>query len=337
MKNFWNNKKILITGINGFIGGNLCKKLISYGANVTGLIRNKNQKTLLFAEKLEKKVNLIQGNLENKNILRRILLEQNIEICFHLAAQVEVGIAERDPFVTWETNVRGTYSLMEAIREQRKKIKAIVIASSDKAYGDYPKKKMPYKEDYELKAKFPYDVSKACADMIARSYASELYSLPVVITRFANIYGPGQANFSALIPDCLKSIIKKQKFIPRGDGNSVRDFIYVDDVVELYLLIAKNLYIYPNKIKGEVFNAGTLKPLKIKDIIKKIFVNENRLSQFKKIEKLFQNKKTSGELNYQYMDYKKVNKFFKWKPKTDFKTGISKTIAWYRKNISKIL
>ena len=130
---------------------------------------------------------------------------------------------------------------------------------------------MPYKEDYELKAKFPYDVSKACADMIARSYASELYNLPVVITRFANIYGPGQANFSALIPDCLKSIIKKQKFMPRGNGNSVRDFIYVDDVVELYLLIAKNLFVYPNKIKGEVFNAGTLKPLKVKDIIKKIF------------------------------------------------------------------
>tara|TARA_B100000242_G_scaffold199130_1_gene144053 strand:- start:71 stop:751 length:681 start_codon:yes stop_codon:yes gene_type:complete len=226
---------------------------------------------------------------------------------------------------------------MEAIREQRKKIKAIVIASSDKAYGDYPKNKMPYKEDYELKAKFPYDVSKACADMIARSYASELYNLPVVITRFANIYGPGQANFSALIPDCLKSIIKKQKFMPRGNGNSVRDFIYVDDVVELYLLIAKNLFVYPNKIKGEVFNAGTLKPLKVKDIIKKIFANENKLNQFKKLEKLFKNKKTSGELNYQYMDYKKVYKFFKWRPKTDFNSGISKTIAWYRKNISKIL
>ena len=126
MKNFWNNKKILITGINGFIGGNLCKKLISYGANVTGLIRNKNQKTLLFAEKLDKKVNLIQGNLENKNTLKRILLEQNIEICFHLAAQVEVGIAEKDPFVTWETNVRGTYSLMEAIREQRKKLRQLL-------------------------------------------------------------------------------------------------------------------------------------------------------------------------------------------------------------------
>ena len=270
MKYFWNNKRVLITGINGFIGGNLCKKLLTEGANVTGLIRNKNEKSLLFAEKLNKKITLTQGSLEDKNNLKRILLEQNIEICFHLAAQVEVGIAERDPYVTWETNVRGTYSLMEAIREQKKKIKAIIVASSDKAYGNYPKNKMPYKEDYELKAKYPYDVSKACSDMIARSYASELYNLPIIITRFANIYGPGQANFSALIPDCLKSILKNQNFIPRGNGNNIRDFIYVEDVAELYLSMAKKLYLKPKKITGQVFNAGAKKPIKVREIIKTI-------------------------------------------------------------------
>jgi CDP-glucose 4,6-dehydratase len=336
-KNFWKNKKVLITGINGFIGSNLCKKLLSLGANVTGLLRNKNEKTLLFVEKLNKKVTLVNGNLENKNNLKRILLEQNIEICFHLAAQVEVGIAEQDPFVTWETNIKGTYCLMEAIREQKKKLKAIVIASSDKAYGNYPRNKMPYKEDYELKAKYPYDVSKACSDMIARSYASDLYNLPVVITRFANIYGPGQANFSALIPDCMKAIIKNEKFIPRGNGNNIRDFLYVEDVAELYLSIGKKIYLKPKKIKGEIFNAGTNKPLKVKNIIKIIFKHENKENRFKKIEKMFKNKKTSGELDFQYMDYKKVKFFFGWTPKTDFITGISKTITWYKKNISKIL
>ena len=160
-KNFWKNKRVLITGINGFIGGNLSKQLLASGANVTGLIRNKNEKTFLFVEKLDKKITLVYGNLENKSNLKRILLEQNIEICFHLAAQVEVGVAERDPFVTWETNIRGTYSLMEAIREQKKKLKAIIIASSDKAYGNYPRNMMPYQENYELKAKYPVVINQS--------------------------------------------------------------------------------------------------------------------------------------------------------------------------------
>jgi len=336
-KNFWKNKRVLITGINGFIGGNLSKQLLASGANVTGLIRNKNEKTFLFVEKLDKKITLVYGNLENKSNLKRILLEQNIEICFHLAAQVEVGVAERDPFVTWETNIRGTYSLMEAIREQKKKLKAIIIASSDKAYGNYPRNKMPYQENYELKAKYPYDVSKACSDMIARSYSSDLFNLPVVITRFANIYGPGQANFSALIPDCIKSTLHNELFVPRSNGNNVRDFIYVSDVSKLYLLIAKKLFLKPNKIKGEIFNAGTNNPHKVKDIIKNIFEIQNKHTQYKKIDKIFKNKKTSGEIDFQYMDYKKVYKFFGWKPETKFKLGISETINWYKKNLSKII
>jgi CDP-glucose 4,6-dehydratase len=336
-KNFWNKKKVLITGVNGFVGSNICKKLLSLDANITGLIRNRNEKTLLFLEKLNKKILLVEGSIDNKETLKRIFLEQNIEICFHLAAQVEVGIARDYPNLTWESNIRGTYNFLEAVREQGKNVKAIIVASSDKAYGSYPKQKMPYKEHYELKAKFPYDVSKACAELIARSYTSELFNLPIAITRFANIYGPGQVNFSALIPDCIQAALEYGKFTPRGNGNNVRDFLYVKDVVDLYILIAKKLFLNPNKIKGQIFNAGTNKPMKIKDIIKTIFIRANKEKEYLKITNKFKNKKTRGEIDYQYMDHQKVKKYFGWSPKYNFKKGINETFNWYKENIKKLV
>ena len=336
-RNFWNKKKVLITGINGFVGGNICKELISLGANVTGLIRNKNKKTLLFLEKLNKNITLVDGSIDNKETLKRILLEQNIEVCFHLAAQVEVGVASYYPNLTWENNIRGTYNLLEAIREQGKHIKSVIIASSDKAYGSYPKNKMPYKENYELRPKFPYDVSKACTELIARSYTSELYNLPIVITRFTNIYGPGQVNFSALIPDCIQTVLGYGKFIPRGNGENVRDFLYVKDVVDLYLIIAKKLFLNPKKLSGQIFNAGSNKPKKIKDIVKIIFTNSNKNKEYVKIQKAFKNKKAIGEIDYQYMDHKKAKKYFGWSPKYNFSCGIIETYKWYKNNIKKLI
>ena len=206
MKNniFWKNKNIFISGVAGFVGSNLAKDLINNGANVIGLTQNKKINSLLFYENIDKKINLIFGNITDRELLKSIFLKYKIDICFHLAAQVEVGSALKYPYLTWETNVRGTYTLMEVIRENKKKIKSIIIASSDKAYGNYPLIRLPYKESYQLKPNYPYDTSKACADMIAKSYASKLYKLPIIITRFANIYGPGQLNFTALIPDLIR-------------------------------------------------------------------------------------------------------------------------------------
>ena len=164
------------------------------------------------------------------------------------SCSVEVGSANRYPFLTWETNVRGTYTLLEVIRENKGKIKSIIIASSDKAYGKYPNL-LPYKENYKLNPEFPYDTSKACADLIAKSYSTNLFKLPILITRFANIYGPGQLNFTALIPDAIRSCILNKKFLMRSNGReSVRDFVYIDDIVELYKLLAKNLFVNPKKI-----------------------------------------------------------------------------------------
>ena len=190
-------------------------------------------------------------------------------------------MAEKYPFSTWETNVRGTYTLLEILRENKKFLKSVIVASSDKAYGEYPIKKLPYKESYELKPEYPYDTSKACADMIAKSYSSKLFRLPIIITRFANIYGPGQLNLTALIPDAIKSCLTNKKFIMRSDGEMIRDFVYIDDIVNLYKLLSEKLYNNPKKLSGNVFNAGTNEKHKIKEIIKAIFLHAKRKKNWK--------------------------------------------------------
>ncbi len=327
---FWKNKNVFITGIAGFVGSNLAKDLVNNGANIIGLTKNKKIDSLLFYEKIDKKINLLFGDITDKELLKSIFLKFNIDICFHLAAQVEVGSARKYPFLTWETNVRGTYTLLETIRENKKKIKSIVVASTDKVYGEYPIKQLPYKEEYELKAKFPYDTSKACADMIAKSYSTKLFKLPIVITRFANIYGPGQLNFTALIPDAISSCLLNKKFIMRGDGQSIRDFVYIDDIVDLYKLLSKNLYLNPKKFSGQVFNAGTNIQHKIKDILEKIFLYAKKKQEIRSIFKKMHKNRTKGEISVQFMDFEKLHHYLGWKPKYKFINTLPKLFKWYK-------
>lgn len=336
--NFWLDKKVFITGVAGFVGSNLAKNLIKNGAQVIGLTKNKKIKSLLYLDKIDKKIDLIFGDISDKELLKNIFLKNKIDICFHLAAQVEVGAARQYPYLTWETNIRGTYTLLEVIRENERKIKSIIVASSDKAYGDYPLKKLPYKENYELKAVYPYDTSKACADMIAKSYSSKLYKLPILITRFSNIYGPGQLNFTALIPDAIRSCLNNKKFIIRSDGRSIRDFVYIDDIIDLYKLLAQNLYLNPQKFSGQVFNAGTNTKNKIIDIIEKIFIFAKKKKELKIIHREIKKKKhkTKGELSAQFMDYKKIFKYVGWKPKHQFSKTIPIIFKWYRKHLKHL-
>jgi len=335
MSDYWKNKNVFITGINGFIGGNLAKALLNKGARITGIDRNKDCSSLLFYEGLADKVNLIQGELADRKLLKKIITEHEIEAVFHFAAQVEVGVGIKDPFLTFETNIRGTYCLMEAIRTSGNNIRSIVVASTDKSYGSYPKESMPYKEDYPLIPKYPYDTSKACGDMIAQSYASDIFYLPVVVTRFCNIYGPGQLNFSAIIPDGIRSALGYTKFIPRGDGTQVRDFIYVEDVSELYMLIGELLNNDPDKLTGEIFNAGTNVPHSVKDVLEIIFSQIGNSIELEEVISLMKDKKTSGEIETQFMDFEKANKFTGWKPSHSLEEGLSKTIDWYIEYLRK--
>ncbi len=328
--NFWKNKNILITGIAGFVGSNLAKNLVTNGANVIGLTKSKKVDSLLFIENIDKKIDLIFGNITDKELIKSIFTKFNIEICFHLAAQAEVGSANQYPYLTWETNVRGTYTLLDVVREHRKQVKSIVVASSDKAYGKYPISLLPYKESYKLNPEFPYDTSKACADMIAYSYSTRLFKLPILITRFSNIYGPGQLNCSTLITDAIRSCLLNKKLTMRSNGLAIRDFVYIDDIIDLYKILSKSLYSNPKKFTGQIFNAGTNSKHQVKDILRKIFVYGKKIKEFKKLEKKMHKNKTTGEIAVQFMDYKKLNLYFGWKPKYTFTKTLPKLFKWYR-------
>jgi CDP-glucose 4,6-dehydratase len=334
-KNSWNGKNVFITGINGFIGGNLAKELLSLGANVIGLIRNHSEQTFLYFEGLHKDIVIIHGDLSDKDLICRIMSEENIDVVYHLAAQVEVGVGITNPYLTFETNIRGSYILLEAMRRHGNSIKAIVFASTDKAYGSYSADQMPYKEDYQLLPKYPYDTSKACADMIAQVYANEIYKMPLTITRFSNIYGPGQLNFSALIPDSITSALGYSKFIPRGDGSMIRDFLYIEDVVSLYLKIGQTMAENPNKVSGEVFNAGTNDPISVRNLLETVYKLTGNTKDFEEVLDLMKENNTIGEIQCQYMNYDKVNEYFNWKPTHSLEAGLAKSIEWYKKWNSK--
>jgi CDP-glucose 4,6-dehydratase len=327
---YWNKKRVLITGINGFVGGNIAKKLVNLGAEVFGLVRTRSYHSFLHHEKIDKKVSLVYGELCDLTLLSRIISEEKINIIFHLAAQVEVGVGLKNPYLTFETNVRGTYTLMESVRLFPSSVNAIIVASSDKSYGEYGKDKMPYKEEYPLIPKYPYDTSKACADMVAQSYASDVHDLPIIITRFSNIYGPGQLNFSALIPDAIRSALGYSTFIPRGDGNMMRDFLYIEDVVDLYIRIAESLSKDKRTLSGQIFNAGSNIPQTVKQILKQIFTAIGDKIEYNHILNDMKNKKTAGEIDCQFMDHEKVNKYFHWTPQYGFNEGLLKTIDWYK-------
>jgi len=328
---FWQGKRVLITGANGFIGGNLTHFFVNEGAEVTGLERNIERRSYLHFEGLGSKMRTVRGDLCDRSFLERVMAEGNFEYCFHLAAQVEIGVGLQSPYTTFETNVRGTYTLLEALRTHAKGLRAAVIASTDKAYGEYPADQMPYREHYPLKPQYPYDTSKACADMIAHSYASDVYQLPLVVTRFCNIYGPGQLNFSALIPDSVRAAIGKGTFVPRGDGSHVRDFIFAADVVSLYARIAEVLSHEPARFRGKAYNAGTNEPRTVREVIQMVFNKCNNPAALTTIEEQMRSARTTGEITVQYMDYDVVQRDFGWKPTTSFSDGIDQTIAWFRR------
>ena len=329
MDNFWSNKNVLITGIYGFIGSNLTKSLVSHGANVIGIIRTTHTNSLLHYEGLNNKVKLVSTDLNDLPALIGLIGENRIDHVFHLAAQVEVGVGLTNPYLTFESNTRATYTLLEAARLSGTNLSSIVIASTDKSYGSYSTDKMPYREDFPLLAKYPYDVSKACADMIAQSYATEIFNLPIVVTRFSNIYGPGQLNFSALFPDVIRSALGYSVFEPRGNGMQQRDYLYVDDVVDLYLKIGESLSNSRSELAGEIFNAGTGKPISVKDAINAVHEQLN-IKDYELILEKMSKKETVGEIDAQFMSYDKVYKMFGWSPSTSLDIGIKNSIDWYK-------
>ncbi len=253
---FWKNINVFITGADGFVGSWITKELVHQGANVTILVRDLVPRSPLrsMPEEFSNLTSVVVGSITDYKTIERAFNEYEVEACFHLAAQTIVGTANRSPLSTFESNILGTWNVLEAARTS-KLLQRIVIASSDKAYGD---QELPYSEDMCLKGIHPYDVSKVCADLLAQSYYTT-YGLPVGITRCANIYGGGDLNFSRIVPDTIRSIYHNQDPIIRSDGTPVRDYLYVMDTVNGYLTLGEMLN--KKSINGQAFNFGSNQPI----------------------------------------------------------------------------
>ena len=271
-------------------------------------------------EGIERRCVVAAADLTDYESLLRILNEHEIRTVFHLAAQAIVVKANRAPLGTWESNVRGTYTLLEACRTAGGRVERIVVASSDKAYGDHAE--LPYREDFPLRARNPYDVSKACADLIARSYAVA-YELPVAVTRLANVYGPGDLNWSRLIPDTARALARGESPVIRSDGTSERDYVYVEDAVDAYLAVAAS--IERPELRGRAWNAGSQAPVSVLEVVSRLIEISGR-----DVEPEIRGEgPPRGEIDRQYLDSTAIRQELGWEPRWDLDRGLSAAWDWY--------
>ena len=316
MPNFWRNKNVFITGATGFIGYWLTKELVESGAKVTGLVRDVVPQSAFFQCNLDKKINIVNGKIDNLQLLKRIMSEYEIDTVFHLAAQTQVGVAYQDPLSTFETNIMGTWNILEACRTNGLYVKRIIVASTDKAYGEQAN--LPYTENAPLQGIYPYDVSKSCTDLIAYSYF-KTYQLPVCITRCGNVYGPGDLNFQRLIPGTILAVLKNQPVIIRSDGTFKRDYFYLKDTVNAYLTLAKS--IQKLNLSGEAFNFSSGTPISVIDMTHKILEVFGRKDYPIKILG-----EVKHEIKDQYLSNQKAYKILGWKPKYTIENALKETI-----------
>ena len=320
---FWNNKNIFVTGGTGFLGSYLVKKLINYGANVTVLVRDYIPQSNIYIGEEYKKVNIVNGVLEDYSLIERILGEYEIDTVFHLAAQAIVGVANRNPLGTFVSNIEGTWNILEAARRSSL-IKRVIVASSDKAYGD--QEKLPYDENMPLQGKHPYDVSKSCADLITQTYY-ETYKLPACVTRCGNLYGGGDLNFNRIIPQSIQSILNEEAPVIRSDGSFIRDYFYVEDAVDAYINLAEKVQEF--NLGGQAFNFSNEIQLTVLELIDKILKIMG--SDLKPIIL----NQGSNEIKHQYLSANKARNILGWNPKYTIDEGLSKTVEWYKDFLKK--
>jgi CDP-glucose 4,6-dehydratase len=317
---FWQDRPVFVTGGTGLVGSWLVNRLIEAGADVVCLVRDWTPQSEMIRAGSIEKVKVIRGDVRDREILERILGEYEIDTVIHLAAQTIVTIANRNPISTFETNIAGTWNLLEACRRSPK-VKQIVVASSDKAYGD--QEALPYNENTPLQGQHPYDVSKSAADLIAHTYAKS-YALPVAITRCGNFYGGGDLNWNRIIPGTIRSILRNQRPIIRSDGEYIRDYFYVEDGAAAYMLLAEQLAENGN-LKGEAFNFSNEIQVSVREIVEKVI---NLMKSSLKPEVLNQ---TSNEIRHQYLSAEKARRILSWRPLFSLDQGLLLTIEWYKK------
>jgi CDP-glucose 4,6-dehydratase len=310
--------RALVTGARGFAGSWVAKALLESGSEVTSLDREGAGPTGLDLQGIAGEVNDVVGDLRDHELVLGLLRKSEIDSVFHLAAQAIVGDANASPVPTFQTNIEGTWVVLEACREAG--VERVVVASSDKAYGQHGQ--LPYTEHSSLQPTFPYDVSKAATDLIARSYW-HTYGLPVAVTRLANIYGGGDRNFSRLIPETVTAVLDGRRPVIRSDGSPERDFLYVEDASRVYLALASALP--DGQVAGEAFNAGWGRPHQVREVVDLVC----ELGPGNAEPDYRGSGNPSGEIDRQYLDSTRIRERIDWEPKVELREGISRTLEWY--------
>lgn len=319
MSAFWQDRPTFVTGATGLVGSTLVAALSRSGADVVCLVRDWVPQSEVVRAGLLERVKVVRGDVRDQALIERALGEHEIDTVFHLAAQTIVGIANRNPVSTFETNVQGTWALLEACRRSPR-VKGVVLASSDKAYGD--QEHLPYHEDTPLQGRHPYDVSKSCADLIAHTYA-HTYGTPVTITRCGNFYGAGDLNWNRIVPGTIRSILRGQRPVIRSDGRYVRDYFYVEDGAAAYALMAERLAADPS-LRGQAFNFSNEVQVTVLDLVRRITALTGS-----DLEPEIRNEATN-EIRHQYLSAAKARAVLGWRPKFTLDEGLAKTIQWYR-------
>lgn len=319
MNGFWLDRPTFVTGGSGLVGSWLVRKLIDVGADVVCLVRDWVPQSELVQTRILDHVKVVRGDIRDRDLLERILGEYEIDTVMHLAAQTIVTIANRNPVSTFEANITGTWNILEACRRSPR-VRQVVLASSDKAYGN--QETLPYNEETPLQGEHPYDVSKSCADLIAKAYATS-YGLPVAITRCGNFYGGGDLNWNRIIPGTIRSILRGQNPIIRSDGKYIRDYFYVEDGAAAYMLLAEKLAENPD-LSGQAFNFSNEIQVSVLEIVERI------LALMGSDVQIDIRNEASNEIPYQYLSAEKARSVLSWEPLFTLEEGLRRTISWYR-------
>ena len=316
---WWRDRPVFVTGGSGLLGGWIVRRLVDLGADVVCLLRDWVPQSEMVRAGLLERVRVVRGDVRDQALLERALGEYEISAVLHLAAQTIVGVANRNPLATFETNVGGTWALLEACRRSPT-VRSIVVASSDKAYGDHGD--LAYDESTPLAGRHPYDASKSCADLVAQSYAAT-FGLPVAVTRCGNLYGGGDLNWNRLIPGTIRSVLRNERPVIRSDGTLVRDYFYVEDGADAYLLLAERLGT-DAALGGEAFNFSDERRVSVLDLTR-IILAEMRSG----LEPVVLNE-AKHEIPHQSLLAGKARERLGWKPAFTLEQGLDRTIGWYR-------
>jgi CDP-glucose 4,6-dehydratase len=316
---FWRGRRVFVTGCTGFLGSWLTAALLERGAAVTGLIHRREPESQLVRSGLLDRIEQVSGDLLDFGLLQRTLADHRIDTIFHLAGQTIVGVANREPVDTFETNIRGTWLLLEAVRTTDS-VRGVVVASSEKAYG--AQANLPYREDSPLQGIHPYEVSKSCADLIAQSFA-HTYGLAIAVTRCSNLYGGGDLNWNRLIPGTIRNVLNRERPVLRSDGSFRRDYLYVADAVRGYLMLAEKLT--ESGVRGQPFNLGSGCPVAAIDVVRTIV----SLSGHPELEPIILNE-VKNEIQEEYLDPGQAERAFGWRPQYSLAGGLREAMSWYR-------